>query len=293
MSLSAEPNQIKKRDREAWLDLVLPVGLFALFFILSTFNQRKIRNPSEWVDESKMLMREKNFSEALPYTLKLVESFPKNHIYLDQAATLYFFLGNRIEEAKMLERFFLVAPDPSEACPRLPESYYAVADTTSMLSAAEKCLNLDPTNSDFNLEMALSYERAKQPEKALSLFENGKNKYPNYIDFAIGYARVLMHNGNYEQAWKEIEPIIQRRAELSDAQIVAGICATQLGYFDKARAILESAIQLHPKNMEFYSAIISLEEKQNHHSETLKWIEQALQIEPENVDFLKLKANFK
>lgn len=229
MGLTTSGLNYKKRDRGSWWDFILPLALLATagFFLKSNFG--RLPNPSEWVDHARISIQKHNFSEALSETLKLVDAFPKNHIYLNQAATLYFELGKRDEEAAMLERFFLSAPEPSEACPRLPEAYRAQQAFMKMLDAAKRCLALEPQNSDFLLELGLSFERAGQPQEALEIFQKGAVQFPEYFDFSIGHARVLLHLGETQKAWDEIMIVIKYRPELTDAQEVAQAAGQLLG----------------------------------------------------------------
>ncbi len=186
-------------------------------------------NPSEWVEQARVAFQKKNYAEALENTLKLLTAFPKNHVYLDQAATLYFHLGKRAEEAEMLERFMSTAPEPSEACPRWPEAFRAQKNYTKMLEAAKHCLSLEPNNSDFILELGLSFERAGQSQAALEVFKKGALQFPEYWDFSIGHARVLLNLGESQKAWDEILIVMKARPELSDAIEVAESAAKQLG----------------------------------------------------------------
>ena len=129
----------------------------------------------------------------------------------------------------MLERFMLSAPEPSEACPRLPEAYRAQITFPKMLDAAKRCLLLEPHNSDFLLELGLSFEQADELPSALEIFQKGALEFPEYFDFSIGHARVLLHSGQTQKAWAEIMIVLKSHPELTDAQGVALQAANILG----------------------------------------------------------------
>jgi tetratricopeptide (TPR) repeat protein len=232
--------------KEGWFDLLLPLGILLAFYVFIQWQKTNVENPSEWVSESRSLLRTGQYQKSLEFTLKLNHTFPKNHVYFDQAAVLYNHLGDFKNEAAMLEKFLLTAADPGEACPRLPKAYRASNDKTAMLDAAKRCLALEPKNSDFQFEMALSYERTGDAKNALSIYEQGEKNYPGYIDFSIGVARILFYDDKVEQSWHKIEPILKARPHLADAQIVAVKALLALNKKEQAQDILNQAIDDHP-----------------------------------------------
>src|SRR5437868_4506056 len=63
--------------------------------------------------ESKSLLAEGKYEEALPGVLRLHGSFPGNHIYMEMAAQIYGHLGRYPQEAEFWEMYLDRAPDPS------------------------------------------------------------------------------------------------------------------------------------------------------------------------------------
>ena len=231
---------------EDWFDLLLPVFIILLFTGFVQWQKAKQENPSVWVTESRKLLRTGQYKAALEYTLKLTQAFPKNHDYIDQAAVIYHHLGKYADEAQMLEKFLTVAADPGEACPRLPQAYRALGEQKAMVRAAQKCLSLEPKNSDFLFEMALSYERFGELDKASKIYEDGKNTFTGYTDFAIGYARVLIAQKKPAMAWTEISEVLKNKPTNADAQIVAIKALLALNKKAEALEVLNKAISDHP-----------------------------------------------
>ena len=221
-----------------------------MFVIFIQWQKSKQENPSNWVVESRKLIRTGQYHDALNYTIKLTQAFPKNHVYIDQAAIIYHQLGQFADEAQMLEKFLTVAADPGEACPRLPQAYRALGEQKAMVSAAQRCLALEPKNSDFLFEMAISYERFGDFDKAIKIYEDGKNTFTGYVDFAIGYARVLISKGKADLAWKEISEVLKKKPTNSDAQVVAIKALLALNKRVEAQEVLDKAIVDHPDYQE-------------------------------------------
>lgn len=235
---------------EGWFDLLLPLLIVGLFLAFIQWQKSKQENPSHWVAESRKLIRTGQYQAALEYTNKLLKAFPKNYVHLDQAARIYQKLGDYPKEAAMLEKFIPVASDPSEACPRISQAYRAMGEKKAMLRAAQSCLSLNPGNSDFLFEMALSYERFGDYDKALKTYLEGKNLFTNYLDFKIGYARVLEVQGKSEKAWSEISEVLVKSSVNEDAQIVAVKSLISLKNKTEAEKILNKALSDHPDSEE-------------------------------------------
>ena len=203
-------------------------------------------------------MKERKYQDALKFSDDLLAHFPNNHVYLEQAAIIEHNLGRPIEEAQMLERFIKVAPDPSEACPRIAHAYRATNEPARMLDAAKRCTNIEPRNSDFQLELALAFERTGDLGQALRTYEKGMVDFPDYTDytdFAIGQARVLLHTGRADESWREIQEILAHHPDNADAELVAGLAAMRMNEWESATKILARGVREHPKNTELRDAL--------------------------------------
>jgi len=243
--------------REDWFDLLLPLSIVLVFVIFLQWQRSSDENPSYWASESRSLLRTGQYKKSLEYTLKLTHTFPKNHVYIDQAAVLYNHLADPANEALMLEKFLLVAADPGEACPRLPRAYRELKNEKAMLDAAKRCLALERKNSDFQFEMAIAYERTGDLVNALKIYQQGEANYLGYVDFSIGAARILLSQEQPEEAWQKISLIIKDRPHLADAQIVAVKALLALNKKEQAQEVLLQAIDDHPN----YEELKQLQER--------------------------------
>jgi tetratricopeptide (TPR) repeat protein len=242
----------------SWGDLFLPLCILAGYAILN-YSYLSPPDPGLWVQQARDLLAARRFEEALIYSDKLLAHFPTSQVYLSQAALIYKNLGRAHDEAATLERFIKVAPDPSEACPEIVHTYRQAQETDHMLDAANRCLALEPRNSDFQLETALAYERTAQFGRALTMYSKGVEDFPSYADFAIGRARVLLHTGRTAEAWNEIRIILAQNPKNADAELVAALAAMQLKRPTEAKAILDRAVSEHPQYQDLRDALKRLQ----------------------------------
>jgi tetratricopeptide (TPR) repeat protein len=253
--LQTHLSRSEKKASPGWDDWVFPLILIAAFTYLSRFQSPAAVGPRIWVQKAHSLMSERKYQEALKFSDDLLVHFPNNHVYLEQAATIEHSLGHSSEEAKMLERFIKVAPDPSEACPRIIHAYQDAKEPVRMLDAAKRCTEIEPHNSDFQLELALALERTGDLGQALSTFAKGQLEFPDYTDFAIGQARVLLHAGRGDEAWQQIQEILAGHPDNADAELVGGLAAMRMNDWAAAKQILARGVREHPNYNELREAL--------------------------------------
>ncbi len=138
--------------------ILLPIAILAGFYGVRLSKQKSGASPAKIVAKARAEMDSGQDEAALSDTLALIARFPKNHVYPDQPATLFLKLRRDSEAAPMLERFMLVAPDPTERCLPLILIYRRLGQPGPRLDAVQRCLKLEPTNSDLILQLALAQE---------------------------------------------------------------------------------------------------------------------------------------
>src|SRR5258708_32488396 len=79
---------------------------------------------SDLWEQSRSLYQNSKYEDALPGVLRLHDSFPGNHIYMEMAAQIYGHLGRYPDASKFWEMYLDRAPDPAPACLRLGKSYH-------------------------------------------------------------------------------------------------------------------------------------------------------------------------
>ncbi len=241
-----------------WFSWVVPLTIAAALLGVGRIHPPVQKSPAELMQSARGLIEKKDFEGALRETNELLAFFPTNHIYIHQAAGLAQQLKKHAEAATYLERLLLHSPNPGEACPDITRAYWSAGNTQKMLDSAERCIKLEPTNSDFKLELALATERSENLEAALEQYRLGLILFPDYGDFAIGHARILLRLGRADQAWREISVYIKSNPDVSDAELIAGLAAERTNQKARARAIFEEALRNHPDNLAIKDAYNNL-----------------------------------
>jgi tetratricopeptide (TPR) repeat protein len=209
------------------------------------------------VDQSKKLLLEKKYDQALPVMLRVHKAYPESHIYIEQLATIYAALGRFGDEAQMWEKFLQYAPMPAEGCPQIGQAYEKQSRPAEAEKAFERCYIIEP-NSDNILYYAHAVEMKGDYKKAAALYEQGVKRSPNYGDISVGLARVEIFLGQPAKARQRVLAVLKRSPDNVDALLVAGMACTRTGDLGEARRYLEHGIKLSPSYRDLHLALAHL-----------------------------------
>jgi tetratricopeptide (TPR) repeat protein len=241
-------------------------------------------------EETKALVRGGSYEKALDPARKLHEAYPANHIYIDQLATVYHYLKRPKEEAELWEEYLEKAPVPDEACPALGLAYRAQGLEDKARDAFSRCLDLDPSNPDFVLHLALSCERSGGGDKARELYERGLALAPDYPDLRLGLARLDLRAGRVAQAEEAARRVLQRSPDNVDALLVAGLASLRGGSADEARVHLERGVRLSPDYTDLVLALAATSVRQGRVEEARREYARVLELDPGNGEALRARA---
>jgi tetratricopeptide (TPR) repeat protein len=209
------------------------------------------------VGQSKKLLLEKKYDQALPVMLRVHKAYPESHIYIEQLATIYAALGRFGDEAQMWEKFLQYAPMPAEGCPQIGQAYEKQSKPVEAEKAFERCYVIEP-NSDNILFYAHAVEMKGDYRKAEALYEQGVKRSPNYGDMSVGLARVQMFQGQSAKARQRVLVVLKKSPDNVDALLVAGMACTRTGDFAEARRYLEHGLKLSPSYRDLQVALAFL-----------------------------------
>ncbi len=209
------------------------------------------------VDQSKKLLQEKKYEQALPLMLRVHKAYPESHIYIEHLATIYAALDRFGEEAQMWEQFLQYAPMPAEGCPQIGQAYEKQNKLGDAEKAFERCYIIEP-NSDNILFYAHAVEMKGDYKKAAALYEQGVKRSPNYGDLCVGLARVQMFTGQSAKAKERVLAVLKRSPDNVDALLVAGMACTRTGDYVLARKYLEHGLKLSPAYRDLQQAMAHL-----------------------------------
>lgn len=258
--------------RTTYLSISLPlvVALFYVGALYKPWAHASLPSKPMTAEESgrlweqcKALSREGKYQDALPGVLKLHETYPGSHIYIEMAAEIYDHLGDYAKEAEFWEQYFDRAPNPVTACPQIGQAYAKQGKEKESIAAFERCLARDPENSDSIFFLAHALEISGQPERAAELYQHGVKIAPEYSDLQLGLARMYLRQGKVVEARQIALKVLRKSPQNVDALLVAGMACSREGDLTQARQYLEEGVRLSDGYLDFHFALARLDEEEN------------------------------
>ncbi len=197
-------------------------------------------------EQSQAYLKRQDFKAALQPTIRLYRAYPENHIYIGRLAEIYDHLGNYAQEAKYWERFLDYAPVPIEGCPQIGQAYWKQGDghEAQAVAAFERCLVLDPQNTDSIFYLAHAHEMLGDWEQAATLYQKGLSYSPTYTDLRLGLARCWIRLDKAPDAKKIVDDILAKKPDRSDAMLTLGMVYLHEDKYAEAKAVLTIGAQL-------------------------------------------------
>ena len=212
---------------------------------------------------------------ALEVASALDQAYPENHNYVRYRANALGGLGRFEEEAEAWESFLLIAPRPITGCPDIGLAYRAAGSPDRSLDAFERCLDLNPDNSDSIFFLALAVERSRDLDRAESLYTRGLARSPGYSDMAIGLARIHLARGNTQEALRTSASVFEEAPGHPDARLVYARALRAEGELARAREILLEGVARRSSYRGFYRQLARIALEQGRSDEAAEYNRQA------------------
>ncbi len=148
-----------------------------------------------------------HYSSAICYINELLEFQPYDRDLWRRKIGLYRKLGNDVEADAALERLAHIYPNDSlvlsDVRRRNYENWDNIIKKSSLSEAAdnlERWIDKDPNQREYYLELASTYEKMGEFEKAIGAANRGLNRFPNDPELINKVAGIMSELGLYTQA---------------------------------------------------------------------------------------------
>ncbi len=274
--------------------VVLPLLVLAMFYVAifskyGVFGTRGPARPKLTQEEaqhlegdSKALIRDQKYQDALAPTLKLYQAYPENHIYIGRLADIYDHLGRYADESQMWEQYADRAPTPVEACPQYGQSYWkqGAGHEKQAITAYERCLSFDPKNPDSIFYLAHALEMDGQWDRAAQYYEQGLQISPQYTDLELGLARCRIRQERVDEAKAIADKILAKTPERADALLIEGLVYLHQDKYADAKKVLEHGAKVADDDPDFHLLLARVASETNDPAEELRQYNRLVELKP-------------
>lgn len=196
---------------------------------------------------------------------------------------------DRHHEAIDIYKMSLKIADPTAwAYYRLGDAYAKIGDSENALTNYFKAIHEDPMYGKAWHKIAVTYNNNSQPEQALEFAEKAVEIEFDNKDFNSLLARLFLKLSNYEAAENIYENLISLEVEDSEIWIEYAILLKTLGYEDDAIELLLKSLAYFPKNAEILYRLTGCLFKKDKDLEAIDLLREALKLDFNKKDILKL-----
>jgi tetratricopeptide (TPR) repeat protein len=264
------------------------LGLFSRCRFFGPPGEEKItlaqQESQRLADQSNSLVHEGRYADALKPTLTLYKAYPGNHIYLGRLADIYDFLGRYDEEARYWEKFMALAPMPIAACPQIGQAYWKQGEKfeAQAVAAYQRCLALDPKNTDSLFYLAHAMEMSGQWTQAAEQYQKGLAISPGHTDLTLGLARCWLRLDRPNDARKLAEKILSKHPRSAGAFLVLGMFYLHRENYVEAKKVLTRGVNMADTNPDFHILLERVAEHMNDYAEALRQYNRVVELRPED-----------
>ena len=220
------------------------------------------------------------WDDALAGTMALVQRFGERPAYLARLATLYNRLHRPADEVAQWERFMLVSPRPSQACPALGKAYRGLGQYEEAVGAFTRCLAADPGSALLVYYLGLGYEWAGDFGHARETYGRAITMAPPGFEPRVSLARVNLHENALTAARDGAAAVLAQVPTHVEAALVAGLAEQRAGHRVEARKYLELAGKLSPEYFDVRLALGILDYSEDHVAAARGHFEAAFLADP-------------
>ncbi|HAA44998.1 MAG: hypothetical protein XD36_1835 [Halomonas sp. 54_146] len=171
-------------------------------------------------------------------------------------------------------------PAAADAYTQLGVAYLERNNLPRAMNALDRALEITPRHAEALQALALVYQQQGEHALADDYFQQAVSAEPDFTRARNNYAAFLYERGQYQAACEQLETASQDAQYANRAQLFTnlGQCYMALEEFDKARARLQRAQSIDPRNPRGYLTLAELEYSQGNYPQAWAPLQTYLQL---------------
>lgn len=171
-------------------------------------------------------------------------------------------------------------PAAADAYTQLGVAYLERDNLPRALNALDRALDIVPRHAEALQALALVYQRQGENALANNYFQQAVDAEPDFTRARNNYAAFLYGQGQFDLACEQLETASHDAQYASRSQLFTnlGQCYVALEEFDDARARLQRAQSIDPRNARGYLMLAELEYSQGNYAQAWAPLQSYLQL---------------
>ncbi len=212
---------------------------------------------------------------------QVLERYPHHQATLSAMSEALSALGRNQEAIAALEDLVEHHPDDARAAVRLSLLEYDTGRYEQAAARLERVLDHKPDDHEVAYLLGLVRQRLADPDGAAAAFSRVPPEHRRFVDARTQIAVIHEKRGEYALALEEVERA-RAVAPSRPLDLYAASLRAKTGDFDEAVAFLELLLADSPKDDELLYNLGVLHGEAGHYDRALLYMQQALDLNPDN-----------
>lgn len=230
------------------------------------------------------------FSKAKTYFMQLNHLFPNEAVYLSRIGDCEFHEQNFQQAIDCYTKSIDVNPSQARALNNLGTAYIATNQTDKGLASYEQACQVDPQLVEAQNNLGLHYMDV-DPARAKDYFQQALTVRPNFLPAKFNFCLLLLREKHYQAVIETLSDLETQDIEVKGQSHLISDLYLHCHDYIKALEYLEIALEMQPDNVEFRKNAIIMAEHIKLADKVHYHLTEGLRIAPNNLELLLLKAN--
>jgi tetratricopeptide (TPR) repeat protein len=171
-------------------------------------------------------------------------------------------------------------PDSALILETLARAYMTKLRYGPALAALERWIQEDPNSARAFHFRGWLLERLDNVSGALTDYERAVQLDPNLIAPRLQLANLYLERAGTDEARPHLQALLKQAPDRPEVQALQGRCLYMDGHGDKARPLLEAAVQKLPDNAPLLLTLANLDLEAGRPAQAEEWARRALKVDP-------------
>ncbi len=224
--------------------------------------------------------QQENFTDAIRYLKKAIESQPNNSTLQLHLANILKAQGLFNQAVSVLQDTINKHPNYAAAQNNLGTVYYAQAKFSDAITSYKKAIQIQPEFIDAYYNLGLALRKNNQLDEAVNTYQKLLQLAPDHFAARFHLAGTFIEQDKIDEALEEFSHIEKAESHHFETQSNMAACYLKKGAFKSAKKHYLNALELIPNDMEILFNLGVIETELGNTDSAIQYYQKALHIQP-------------